>query len=489
MASVGIAKMDLDSISSFQEELHIPLKKKRINDEGEQEEGDEDEDLVSDFYQEFRKTSWYTHMPIQLDTEPGSEGYFRYQVNPTFDFLMYTYLRAKLPALRVKEKWKGRVQICWCHNVGINLVKEAWLMFDTKRAQWIDSVWFDIYSQWYMKPGFREHHNTNVGNLPFLEEWGNSLPGYTVNVQQPWYYCRDPLRAIPILFCSMIKITHQYRFRNKIGELLRMRYIPQDGRDWVQTKPKLNLIDGVGATEEIETPQLWGRYAYLNDKEREFQRECNSGQTFYIEDVIDADFHDPVIFGRTATANLDCKTPCTGIFFMAESRRTREINNHSNYTTDPYDLHKGWNPVGKVNLNYGGQARLKDMDSDHFSFSEPWKHFVSPPSEVGYHAYSFARDSSSLDASIGLVMNGMSVKLSVQIKDGDPYLIPVAVSNPNQDDLELDGILEDDSPPSSIDYRYNQVGDFILRIRLLVTRKMKFTLVDPEKHSFEVTIT
>lgn len=475
MATVGIAKMDLASITAFQEELHKP--------------NSDDEELVSDFYQEFRKTSWYTHMPIQLDVEPGSEGCFRYQVNPTFDFLMYTYLRAKLPALRVKEKWQGRVEICWCHNVGINLVKEAWLMFDTKRAQWIDSVWFDIHSQWYMPPGFREHHNMNVGNLPFLEEWGTSLPSYTVNVQQPWYYCRDALLAIPILLCSMLKISHQYRFRNKIGELLRMRYIPHQGREWVQVKPKLNLIDGVGATEEIETPQLWGRYAYLNDREREWQRTCNSSKTFYIEDVIEADFQDSVIFGRTATTNLDCKTPCKAIFWMGENRHTREVNNHSNYTTDPFDLHRGWNPIGKVNLSYGGQPRLKDMDSDHFTCSEPWKHFVSPPAEVGYHAYSFARDAASLDAAIGLVMDGLSVKLGVQIKDGDPYLIPVSVSNPNQDDLELDGLIENSSPPAATDQRGQRFDDFVVRIRMLVTRKMNFILTDPEKHAFDIIIT
>lgn len=479
MATINIAKMDLETINAFQEELHRP--------------SSEEEEIVSDFFQEFRKTSWYTHMPVPLEAE-GSGNNYKFNVNPTWDYLLYTYLRVRLPALRISEKVRGRVQICWTHNVGVNFVREAHLMFDTKRAQRIDSVWFDIYSQWFMKPGFREHHNVDVGNVPFLEDWGESLPSYMLNVQQPWYYCRDTLLAIPILFCSLTKVYHQYEFRNRVGELLRMRLKDREG-EWRQIKPNLAYLEGVNATQTIGEPQLWGRYAYLNEDERRWQKTCKTDKTIYIDDVLDIDVKDSVGFGRTVTAELDCKTPCKAIFWMAEHGLSREINNHSNYTTDLYDMNRGWDPTGKINLTYGGQPRLKDMDSDHFSRSEPWHHFVSPPSEMGYHAYSIARDSSSLDASLGLVMSNLNVKLSVQIVDGNPFLVPVIDSSAGRDTIDDDLLLKSldqtvSGLGSVLDHSskaQSKMDTFLLRVRLLITRKLTFTL-DPEKQTFKVEI-
>src|SRR5438270_1548625 len=126
--SQAIAKLDLDTISQFQRELH---------DESPSGEGD---GVTSNFLREFRKTTWYTHLPAKLKCNVDGNDLV-YTANNTFHYLMYTYMRQFFPALRVKEKYRDRIQICWPHNAGTNGVDSAQLKFDDETPQSIDSVW------------------------------------------------------------------------------------------------------------------------------------------------------------------------------------------------------------------------------------------------------------------------------------------------------------------------------------------------------------
>lgn len=469
--TVNIAKIDLDTITKFQQKIHLPV--------------DSDDIMVSDFYQEFHKTSWYTHLPVQLKSEPSTGGNVTYPVNMTFDYLLYTYCRQHFPALKVNDKYKGRVEIAWPHNLGTNIIESAGLYFDDQAAQTFDNVWLDIYFQFFMAPGFRDHHNVSVGNIPILEQWGSFLPAYTTNVDQPWYYGRDTSLAIPILICSLSKITHRYTFRDKISKLLRMRGKTKEG--WRTMKPKMEYVEGHG-DDKLPVPELWGRYAYLTDDERNWNK-CNTKKVFYIDDIIDIDAKDSAPFGKTVSVDLDCDTPCRTIFWVAENEKALLQNNYSNYTTDHTNLHNGWDPVGPISLHYGGQPRLDKMASDHFSIAECRQHLTSPPSEMGYHAYSFSRDPMSIDACIGIVMKDLKVKFSASLSDGNPFLVPI---KGRFDTHGTDSILLDDEGYVTISSAVEEgtgnvtskdpdvpgvsrdVGQtFFLRVRLLVTKKMK----------------
>ena len=472
--TVNIAKIDLDTITKFQEKIHLAA--------------DDDEEMVSDFYQEFHKTSWYAHLPVQLKSEPGTNGNVTFPVNMTFDYLTYSYMRQRYPALQIKDRFKSRVEISWPHNLGTNIVERGGLYFDDQDAQNIDSVWFDIHSQFFMPPGFRDHHNMSVGNIPILEQWGSYLPAYTTNVDQPWYYGRDTSLAIPILVCSLSKIAHRYTFRDKISKLLRMRCKTKEG--WRTIKCNLEFIEGHG-DDKLPVPELWGRYAYISDEEREWNK-CKTKKVFYIDDIIAIDAEDSAPFGRTVSLDLDCETPCRSIFWVAENEKALNQNNYSNYTTDHTDLHNGWDPVGPISLYYGGQPRLDKMATDHFSVAECRKHFTSPPSEVGYHGYSFSQNPMSIDACVGIVMKDLKVKFSAALNDGNPFLILIkGASNSNDSDsILLDdegymtiGDLSSGQPGSGTSSKDNDIttgsgrdiGEqkFFLRVRLLVTKKMR----------------
>lgn len=464
----NIAKLELESITELQKELHSTTTPT--------------ESIISIFYREFHKTTWYSSLPLKLKcTEDADE--LVYTVNNTFHYLFYTYMRQFYPAIKVIKKLQDKVRIAWPHNVGTARIISAQFKVDDDVFHSFDSIWCDIYFQFYMKPGFREHHNMSIGNVPFLEGWRTCLPSYTTNVEQPWCYSMDTSLAFPIFYCStQSTVSHRYKLRPKVFDMLRMSVIEERDEHGNPTKfrelekPIYKFLEGVTDDTLLRQPELWGQYAYVTDQELEFIRTCakdKDKRTFFIKDVASFDTSNPNTYGQAAEIALHCDTPCLAMFWVAENIEAREKRNFSNYTTDRNNLYDGWDPIRKTSLRYGGNIRLNEMDSDHFSIAQPRKHFPSPPSEPGYHAYSFAYDSTAIDAEVGIVFAGMKASLSVKIGDGNIFIDNTVEEDKR--DIENDeevqqllGKLEENKElvPSNTNYSH-----FNTRVRLLVLKK------------------
>lgn len=473
--SSNLARFEFQILNDFQKELHLIF--------GENEEPEDGIEIISSFYRKFQKSTWYSQCTSKLKCNV-TENELVYTVNNTFHCLLYTYMRQTFPALKVAKKYHGLVEICWPHNLGTNYVCEARLKFDDDVPQTIDSYWFDIYSQWYMKPGFDKHYNICVGSLPFLENWSSFLPEFTTNVMQPFYYMRDVSLALPLFyFSSQSTVTQNYTVRNTIGSLLRMRINTNKENPsspiWKETAYNANYVEGAGSTGVLRVPELWGRYAYLTDVEIDWYKECSmeevsdnpdpkkgtlvNQKTFYVEDIIACESDNPNCYGAKVGIDLDCKTPAKAMFWMAENLTAKNNRNFSNYTTAADNLQEGWNPIRSVSLSYGGHTRLDNMDSDHFDKIEPWVHFKSAPWQAGYNAYSFSLDSTSLDADVGIIWDGLKARLTATLGNTDPSLKPVKRYDETKvllDELEEEGILT-----NSNDY-------FKIHVRLLVMKKM-----------------
>ncbi len=233
---INVAKIELDTLSAFQQMIHYP--------------STEDEEIDSRFSYEFKKTSWSIHLTEKLKAVPSDET-ITYIANPKFDFLLYTYLLCKLPALRVVKEYRKLIEICWPHNVAHNILKEAILHFDDDPAQNFNSIWLDIYSQFYMKPGFRSHYDIMVGNVPFLENWGEYLPAYPVISPQPYYYSRHEGVAVPLFLCSLSRVTHTCAIKTKLSDILRMRVYDKKERRWMEIPYNWEYLQGVAEQELI----------------------------------------------------------------------------------------------------------------------------------------------------------------------------------------------------------------------------------------------
>lgn len=460
--SIQAARQEVASLTDFQKDLHTTR--------------GPNEEIISDFYKKFVPSTWYSSMPIKLDCIPNGEETI-YEVNNSFHFLLYTYMRFVIPSVSIRPKYKGKVRIAWCHNVGTNIVDKAVFKENDDVWQKWDSVWADIYFQFYKKEGAGKttSHNIGIGNVPALEDWSESLPEYQINVKQPWFYSEDPALAFPIFYKgSKTRASHRYTFRRPI-DLLRVQVLRND--KWVNVAKDHHKYVTISKTKTFQTPELWGRYTYNTDPELKWFKCDKSNKEFYIRDIEICDGSNVNLYNTSSNIDLTCTNPCLAMFWMAENRDASSFHNYSNYSTDVDDLYAGKDPIQTTSLNYGADVRIDRMSSDHFNVAECQNHFLSCPIEPGYHAYSYASDSTSFHSDIGVVLGGMNAKLTCSISNKSSLLVEDELEDEDEDVLEDNVAVEDVVTPGG--------PTFLTRVRLLVVKKITISSHD-ENYSFSV---
>jgi hypothetical protein len=481
--SIQIAKKELDSFVPYQRDIHVI--------------SDMNEDITSLFFRTFVKSTWFSSVLMKLKSIQDGEDTL-YQVNNSFHFLLYSYLRFMLPSIRIKQTYKKRAEVAWCHNVGTNITLKSVFKEDDDCYQTWDNIWADIYFQFYQTsgPGKRDAHNKGIGNVKFLENFAEYLPAYPINVDQPWFYSMDPALAFPIFYKnSLTRAEHRYQFRRKALSLLRVNILGKDNK-WKPAKNPHKYLD-VDPNLEIKEPELWGRYAYITDNELKWYK-CKTSRTFYTRDIEIWDTNNPYKYGSTASLPLHCKNPCLALFWVAENQDAIDSHNYSNYTTNTNNLYEGWDPVKATTLSYGGVGCLENMPSDHFSIATPRKHFPSSPCEQGYHAYSYAWDSTDYNGDIGIVFENLNANLICKIDNNDIFATNTDTELEESDSDEIAEPAPRDYPIPILDSRNflysasdssvsksTQSPSFILRTRGIVVRK--FT-IGGENGDYKFTI-
>ncbi len=454
---IKATKDELLELTEFQKSLHFP--------------SFDDEPLSSKFYREYIKTTWYCSTPMPLKSViEGDE--FIYSPDPTFHYLMYSYLRFMLPPIKIKNEYRSTVRIAWCHNIGNNIIKFASLSEDDLNYQSFDHIWLDDYDQYYMLPGAGKRRNfkMGVGSVPMLEEWSASLPAYPINVDQPWFYGDDTSNAFPIFYRnSLCRVKHHYVFRRKISDLLRMQIYNHKTDVWDNVHP-LSYMHylNYGRSITIQNPTLWGKYALITDQEIDTHK-CRPKRDLYIRDVEMCDLENPNMFRTTAVVPIQCKYPCLAMFWKAENLDATNLNNYSNYTCNTEDLYAGWSAISNTSLKHINTYKFKDMDSDHFNIGESRKHFPSSPSEPGYQAYSPSWNSGNYHGEVGTVLKNS--QLICKIANNDLYSIDY------KNETDIDSESEYTKEVDVNDTIINKTK-FMMRVRLLVIKKLTISKDD-----------
>ena len=498
----SVAKMELNSITKFQKELH----ESRRNKEGELEK------IASIFYQGFEKVTWYTRILNKIPCSVvGDDNVYVFKVNTTFHYLVYTYMVQHWPHIRVKPEYRDDYKICWPHNRPHNTLQHGHFEVDDVVVNTLDHVWLDTYFEHFMKPGFRDHYNMFVGNVPRDEEWGDVLYAYDTDLPQPWYYSRDPCLAFPLHYCARdTNVSHVYEVKNKIGDLLRMAKHVTDrngDKSWVELKEvDFKVLDGVTSKSKLKKPEMWAAYSYVTPNEIEWNVECQGADAhvFYINDVVACDQTNTKTYGKTAQVDLCCKSPCKALFWSAENMDATKKRNYSNYTTDSVNLYNGWDPVQHISLKYSETERIKEMATHHFTRMQSWYHLPSPPSTAGYNVHSLAHDCMSIDAEVGLIFSELKAKMFFKLRGHEfqghkfqghefqtPAPQPYDFKNSTREIESETSADEDeylDTHTSTIEDapepKYTS-PDFRLRVRLLVLKKLTIEKKE-EKYEFNI---
>jgi hypothetical protein len=469
---VEIAKVDLETLTDFQKELHIT--------------NNPTEEIMTVFIKTQEKTTWHSRVPMKLSSNE-TNGVITYTANNTFDRIEYVDLICDIPALQVKKEFKDTIRICWTHNLLHNIVNTASLYKDEILITTIDTYWLDNYSQRYIKPGFREMYNVGIGNVTFLEEWSDYLPAYTLTGPQPWPIGEDMSLSFPLfLLPSTSHLTFRYRPNLDISRLLRMQKFDPKLNIWRDIKCNFRYIDGAGTMKQIKFPELRGYYDYKSNDERDWWKCGDKQHVFYINHIINADSKNAREYGELETVDLSCGGVCKAIHWVAENQYNMLYNNRSNYTSNE-NVYKGWCPWETYNITYGSSSmRTETTISEISERLDSFHHGRIPPNEAGYGFYSFSHDPMSINYEIGIVLSKVNAKLNVKLKNTDPFLRPLVdskldeVNDDLDDDFDLDperGLGDDVSEISTHTITKTELekrAKFILRVRLLVSRKVVF---------------
>jgi len=512
----GIAKYDLSTITKFQEELHGQYEGEDIDDYRTDDNDEETDDkhankglsrVRSIYAGRFHQTSWHTQLTSQLICK-STENPFVYSVNNTYHFLKYAYATFQVPAMQLKEKYRGTYQISLPPYVGHNMIISGHVDVDNSKFGYFDSHILDIESQ-YRHGKNRDHYDMMVGNVELLTKWTERIPEYNIQVPLPFDCARDPSHAFPLMYTNTKStIDIHLNIRNKIVDLLRMRKLSErtievqdtkiiDGKPTKVISTKIekywreipcipDYLEGINAHGTIKKPEVWARYAYLTDKEVEWWKKCNGKveetmdtsnpqepekiklihREYYIDDYISIDADNENSYGETASVALDGKYPSKKIYFFAENISARRNRNYSNYTTNTEEQLKGWDPCLKYTLAFGETKRIENMDNIHSSNVEPLYHEEYCPRDIGYHVISFANFANALDADLGMTMASVKAKFNVKLGNSDPMLKPVMSEESRYE--EQDNIYQEE-----FQKKHNS-PKFLLRVRMLVTRKISF---------------
>lgn len=464
MDDIQISKMELESLTDFQKEMHTATGK---------------EPITSVFYKDYVKTTWNsTHlMPLASSTIKEANGDYdddnnsslteiKYTVNPEFHFLIYSYLKLALPIVKVKHIYTDKIRIAWPHNIGTNIIKRAIFKDDELLYQSFDNIVLDDYFQWYMKngAGIERIHDIGIGCVPILEEWTTILPSYPINVYQPWYYGEEEGLAYNIdARGNKCKAEHIYHYQLNITELIRMQHL-EDGI-WKDIDPRDHAAEYLESTPTIRKPILWGNYGRVTESELNTPKCKNNmkTRTFYYKDVEVYDSEEVFGYGKTIEVPLTSKRPCLAMFWKAENMTATEYNNFSNYTSNTDELSLGWDPIKHNSLKYGEHYKFKMMESDHFNIGEARYHFPSAPRYSGYHAKAFGHDSTNYNGEVGVTLGALDAKLCCYLERPDMYKLAKKSMMMDDDDQEF---IRKNNPK------------FKLRIRLLVLKKLTITRTD-----------
>lgn len=485
MSERNVLKLDINSLTEFQKELHYSKDPKNEKDT-----------VKLRFSCNIDKYAWSTHTKSKM-SHIADEGEVIYTASKKFDVLFKTSIHINLPPIKVKDKYKKTYRICYPHNPGHNICNQGELKIDDDHREMIDSVWMDIHSQYYCKngAGMREHYDRMVGNLPCLLEWGTELPGVPLVVPQPYSYSRNTRVGLLILQSPNNTITHHYKMKTKITDFLNMQVKiknPDKTYYWQDIPCKMQYLETPGDIKEIPIPEMWGRYALMTDSERKWQKSIDpeTGEqakdpmihVSYIEDIIMTTSNNPTPLGSTAVIPLHSKTPCKAIFWVAQNIKNIENRNLSNYTTNSEDLYRGWNPCSVVDLKYGGANRLDKVSHEHFELSEPWDFFPSAPAEPGYNVYPFCFEPSTLNADTAIVLDPLNVSLQIKLGDTDPF--KSIDDDDEEEEYDEDGEI---IPPEVKVINDNTKERYLIHVRAIVYKKVE-TVWDDKAKKLKYTV-
>jgi len=374
MKMTTVAQAELDSMTDFQKELH---------------ETKEGEDIASNFYNEFIRSTWYVNSLVKFKHNKVSENQIDYSYHDPCGFLLYSEMIQKLPELSVKDEFARGIRIAWTPNIAFNIIDNAKLTIGDVETMNLTNISIEQYYQ-YCRTTSEETLKRQTGDIPVLTDFSSRLPSYSTILVHPWFY-KDSARKLPMFDGIGKTVIHSYKLRNRIDSLLRMQELVGDV--WTNIQPNLSYLEGIPPDKCLTSPEFWGKVSYNSKDELNYNR-CESTIDIYYRDYITVSAPNSEKLGKKIVIDNMTRLPCRSLWWVAQNVDALEYNYYSNYTTNSADRTKNaFSPIKAYSIYHGTHLRkIEDMDTTHSEIIEPMMHYKSQPIGVGFGACAISLD-------------------------------------------------------------------------------------------------
>nr|QBK90279.1 MAG: major capsid protein [Pithovirus LCPAC102] len=463
---INVAKLELDSLTEFQKELH--------------NESDIDEEVSSSFTYNFIKSTWSTLYTEKLNpiTREKQAQTAEYELNTKFHYARKVYATIDIPSYKIKSKYDELVEIAPCNNIFHNIIEECTLSTDGENIQTLNTVSLDNYAQFDMPPGAgkRRLHKKMIGDRNIYGKWSTGFNSMSLECILPFDYTSHIKKAIPLFLCSSsMKISHIFKFNTRLSHIIRMRVRKSKEDDWTYIKYNHIYMHDVKHDESLDFPDIWAKYSYLTNEEIEWRRE--NQHSIYYEDIIIKHADINTIYGKPVTLNIQSPYPVKSIRWGSINMNSIKLNTHSNYTTNINDINKGFNPTESFELRYGNSYRVQAMNYKHHSRIEPFYSTMSAPYDEGYNCLNLTNNIYHIYPDGGIVFHMGNIQAKFNINNTDPNLLLV-------EDQKIE--VDQDLVFKELDANYNKTNnisspEFKVYIMLTIIRKVIFEYKKPVK--------
>ena len=360
-------------------------------------------DATAYFVRQTRRSTWFTQVPVVLSKASGQADFgndWSVSISRAGDYLLHTWLRVEIPAVKAKDGFHIR----WCQNLMHNLVREATITFNDLIAARFDSYHLDFWSAFTVPAGKRCGYKNMIGDFDDLNNPGSntSLSATTLNLPLPFFFTRDSGVALPTAALPYNEMRMNFQFRS-LEELLIVTDDLKAGDSTKDARVPLNTSDHLdgSAIPRISKSQVWANYAIVSNEER--KRMACAPRNILIEQVqtINVSSYDPS--GRTSFDLRFAHAIKVLFFAVRNSTHKSEWSNYKVYSplvdgqgNVDFD-NDAVDPIKETSLVYENTNRLAQMGSDYFSLVNPYYHAPFIPQETGYHMYSYSLDFCALD--------------------------------------------------------------------------------------------
>jgi hypothetical protein len=488
----NIAKMELIHPAEFtplEAEMHLPKVWVDHLFKGKPEPKDnntDEESIPSSFYKPPHKICMAVDLVEEMTLTPGNDGEYNFNVNDGMDFLLYTYIFRMFPGYKVKEEYKEKIQIKWCHNLGHNFIQRIELIIDNDCKQTITSNWLDIYANHFMKKGFLKMYRKCIRDQKYSQDWTDHLLPCMTKTPIPFFYSKSRDMALPLFLTkNNSKVEIKTTLRNKISDLMKMRIRKDVDSDWIEIPFRYECVQGLNNSyQNIQgAPRVFSYYSKITDAERESWKEQQMTDNKNDSKATKKYYDDIIIFNPDRSCNpkdpfneeLSSKTPVRAIFWIAQNPETLKYNNYSNYTTNVHDQKNGEHPVQKVTYSYGSNShRFKEYHFSHFDEMNSFYRGISPPYEKGYGSLFLSPDLENSNADIGPVYN-KNTKVILNLSFEKYKVSDVAM------DVDRDKLIENILAENDSNVKISDSNRYKVHVFLAVMKKIEYYCADPVK--------